>query len=69
MSARDNDPNGSEGFTFRIQADRRKTDALLSGAHERRAINPPSVLGKEAADAADGNERPAWLETIADRSE
>ena len=69
MSARDNDPNGSEAVTFRIQADRRKTDALVSGAHERRATSPPSVLGKEAADPADSSERPAWFEPTADRSE
>jgi hypothetical protein len=53
MSAQDDSLKSSESFTFRIQADRRKTHALVSGAHERRGTNPPSVSANEGADVAD----------------
>jgi hypothetical protein len=66
MDTHDNDLKGPEAFTFRIQADRRKRAALVSGAHERRAASPPSV-GHEDADAADNGVRPAWFEAIPER--
>ena len=68
MGTQDNDPKSSETVTFRIQADRRKTDALVSGAHERRAASPPSVFDNEDADAADSGVRPSWFGTISGRS-
>ena len=68
MDTHDNDPKASEAFTFRIQADRRKRAAPVSGAHERRAASPPSVFGNQGADAADNGVRPAWFEAIPDRS-
>jgi len=67
MDTHDDDLKGPEAFTFRIQADRRKTAALVSGAHERRAANPPSVFGHEDADAADKGVS-AWFEAIPERS-
>ena len=66
MRAQDDCLEGSEPFTFRIQADRRKTDALVSGANERRVTPLPSVSYNDGADAADSNAHPTWFETIAD---
>jgi len=65
MSTHDDYLEGSESLTFRIQADRRKTDALVNCTNERRATSPPFVSSSEGADPADGSVHPAWFETIA----
>jgi len=67
MRAQDDNLEDPGGITFRVQTDRRKTEAPFSGTNERRVTGPPSVSRDERADVADGREHPTQLETARDR--
>ena len=64
MRTQDDNLNDSGGITFRVQTDRRKTEALLSGANERRVTSPPSVSRNEGANAAASSPHPTWFEML-----
>jgi len=68
MRAQDDNLKDSGSFTFRVQTDRRKTEALVSGSNERRVTGPPPVSLNGRAGVADSSAHPTRFETIADRS-
>jgi len=66
MRTQDAKMEDSGSITFRVQTDRRRTEAPFSGTNKRRATSPPSVSYNDGADAADSSAHPTWFETIAD---